>query len=365
MFRVLRLVGLVGEDGSVDQGTAAPPPTLHKEAYDLLGHGGVYASEEIKEREPEPLPNGIYGVGIACLISDVEHAFVSKQPLRTRLTRAFIGVIVIVFLMSLQFFLIERCQTLVVPGSVKTIRDTYNAYQRQMYTQVTVDGVHVRGIKGFFNTTQFAYLPEDLKSNVCRIPLSHPWFTSGILLIWCITCVSDVRESVYVMGCLLCLQRREISKSLVKQPDQKGTFVVEGLPLWLKLPCALIMFSRALVVVKLCIIGCRWLIATVGFCDLLLNAVALEFVLALRSLLYEAVLPRRIQEVPSQILIPPMIAVEPPTPSIFFGMFLSLIGCIVWVWIYMWYLQRVLPNYNWDVHAACESYLEDVMKVEF
>merc|ERR1719215_639294 len=51
-------------------------------------------------------------------------------------------------------------------------------------------------------------------------------------------------------------------------------------------------------------IGCRWLIATLGFGTILLNAVALEFVLNLDEIFYRAVVPYTMQVSLGSVLIP-------------------------------------------------------------
>merc|ERR1740117_1391056 len=54
-----------------------------------------------------------------------------------------------------------------------------------------------------------------------------------------------------------------------------------------------IIVPRGLILSCLLWLGCRWLVATNNFQDLLLNGLALEFILELSTLIYEAMAPTR------------------------------------------------------------------------
>merc|ERR1719316_1633629 len=57
-----------------------------------------------------------------------------------------------------------------------------------------------------------------------------------------------------------------------------------------------ILVLKALISLSLLVIGCVWLMATDSFADLILNAVALEFVVNIDNLLFEAAMPVTVVE---------------------------------------------------------------------
>merc|ERR1719223_302586 len=95
-------------------------------------------------------------------------------------------------------------------------------------------------------------------------------------------------------------------------------------------------------------LGCRWLIATVGFGDLLLNCVALEFILNLADLLYNVLVPYSGKILVRSTYLPHLHAHEHETCGNMFGMLSCGVLAGVLVFLYMYHLQMVLPEYQWE-----------------
>merc|ERR1711972_607736 len=79
-------------------------------------------------------------------------------------------------------------------------RELYNQYEEHMYngsTITTVNGFH-RGIPGHLDPSRFATLPGHIQLAICAIPLAHPMFFAGMLLVWTMTVIADVRRLVYL-----------------------------------------------------------------------------------------------------------------------------------------------------------------------
>merc|ERR1719215_1521015 len=106
-------------------------------------------------------------------------------------------------------------------------------------------------------------------------------------------------------------------------------------------------------------IGCRWLVATLGFGEVLLNAVALEFVLNLHEIFYRAIVPYTMQTSLASILLPQgSRRTEKPNWGNMISAFGLFIVAIVWVALYIRY-QQVLPDYNWDIAPACNVFMAE------
>merc|ERR1719210_3289557 len=73
-----------------------------------------------------------------------------------------------------------------------------------------------------------------------------------------------------------------------------GPFVVTGLTKSVKATLTIcVLLPRLCITCFLLWVGCRWLLATNNFDDLILNSVALEFILCLKDVLFVAMVPRR------------------------------------------------------------------------
>merc|ERR1719436_2367099 len=121
----------------------------------------------------------------------------------------------------------------------------------------------------------------------------------------------------------------------------------------------LLVIPRLVITVLLLWLGCRWLLATLHFADILLNGVALEFILCTKDLLYMTIMPQRnMKDVQNTKF---GFGEDVPAAYIpFIGTFVWLGLAVVWVYVYTYYLQQVLPEYRWDIHDVCSDFLHDL-----
>jgi len=132
----------------------------------------------------------------------------------------------------------------------------------------------------------------------------------------------------------------------------------------LALPCCLkfilvsvILTPRLVLCGFLWWLGARWLTATVGFGNLLLNALALGFVLDLSELLYMTMVPLRGKLLVQRTFIPHVLQQETETCRHMFGMYATGVIASLLSVMYIALFQQVLPDYNWDIHTLCQQFL--------
>lgn len=126
-----------------------------------------------------------------------------------------------------------------------------------------------------------------------------------------------------------------------------GTFVV--IP-WLANTCFLLW------------LGCRWLTATNDFGNLISNAVALEFVLYLKDLIYLALVSERNKREMRGTELIPTVKKESGTAVLYLGAFFWGLITIAWIYLYIYYLQAVLPEYRWDVKDVCAGWFNSLLE---
>merc|ERR1711957_911926 len=92
-------------------------------------------------------------------------------------------------------------------------------------------------------------------------------------------------------------------------------------------------------------VGSRWLLATNTFSDLILNAVALEFILLVKEMIYVAMAPQRYQtELEKTKMLPQEMTNDASVlqlAEVFFWFGLS----VGWVFLYMIYIQDVVSAF--------------------
>mmetsp|Transcript_51599 Transcript_51599/g.160071 ORF Transcript_51599/g.160071 Transcript_51599/m.160071 type:complete len:358 (-) Transcript_51599:315-1388(-) len=319
---------------------------------------GEDALEDQVELEPAPLSEDLYGVGIATLLRDSRSIALGRER-GLRFSRISLTTLLLFGTILMQGFLVFEFKRLVAAHAVHEAREVYDKFEVLMYdrhTTKTVNGFH-RGIDGYFNASRFADMTRMEKKRICQIPLSQPFFFGCILAIWSLTVVNDIRKMIFLLHLLIIKTPTVDSLKTMLQRGQGQESMLQGLPLSLKGVLLFFMFLPRLIIDGVLLwLGCRWLTATDTFADVLLNAMALEFILLLKDLLYEAVVPLRDKYDTTTMLIPSN-GRDVPSVFSFLGTFTWVLVVMAWVALYMFRLQQVLPDYKWDVRGICEAFI--------
>jgi len=147
----------------------------------------------------------------------------------------------------------------------------------------------------------------------------------------------------------------EADKNEVQADEEKeGELIIQGLPMWFKLFLSCVLILRILIAALLCWLGCRWLASTTDLGDVLSNAVALEFILNLNSLLYDKLMSQMNKDNLSSMSqdVSYRGKIQPSVTS-YLSTFMWGIISAAWVYLYIFHLQMVIPGYQWDVKGPC------------
>jgi len=310
-----------------------------------------------------------------------------------RATRIFGHVGLLLVTIVIQIVLLNQIKWLVTPQAVTTIREAYDKYELHMcggienHTTLTVNGKH-RCKPQYFLPDVFMELDDDLKVDVCNIPFSQLRFFKLVLLIWSLTCIGQIKMCIETFVTLMVvtptcesmvtavLPQDQVEHRLTRQ-DSHGSLdgtqpeaeKEEGGPerviIALTKPMKAIIFLTVLlpwfmITCNLLAQGSRWLTATNDFGELILNAVGLEFVLLLKDLVYHTIVAERNKRELRNTLVHPLVRKEPAGYLVFMGGFIWGAMAVVWVYVYIFHLQTVLPEYKWDVHASCTRWLKSL-----
>lgn len=326
-----------------------------------------FADLETVEREPENLDEDVYGAGIAALVRDSYSLVVGKGDLMLRVSRLASSFFMMFFVVSLQIWVIGQMQTLVCGRAVSEIRKIYGRYEFIMYG-ADLDHVYLtpngfpRGLdQKYFDPANFDHLTFEEQDLACAIPFSQPKLLLPILFIWTLTIVADLRRCGDLFVRLIFSTPTIASMQDAMEEGDGETQTIVGLTKTVKVALALVcIIPRWIIDVYLLWLGCRWLAATPSFSDLLLNSVALEFIVLLKDALYAGVVPDRNKRATQNTLVQPWQKTEPANYRVFLSSLLLLAVTCAWVLYYVYRFQMVLPDYKWDVAAICKTFVAKV-----
>mmetsp|Transcript_51806 Transcript_51806/g.150475 ORF Transcript_51806/g.150475 Transcript_51806/m.150475 type:complete len:356 (+) Transcript_51806:52-1119(+) len=315
--------------------------------------------EDVFHQEYTPLEETIYGWAISNFVRDVFWLSEGSTVPMERVARIISSMLLVILTICLQVFLLLAVSRLLSAPAVLEIRQTYGQYESLMYpnhTRPTENGFP-RGVPGYRVEERFALMSTPRAKKVCQIPLSHPWYLCSVLFVWTLTCQVELRLIFETAVRLLWLT------PLVRTPremliSQDHNLQVEGLTAVMKLVIAVLLFlPRTLAVLGLLYLGCRWLTATLGLGDVLLNGLALEFMVLLKELLYNVCMSQRNRVDTQRLLIRPLRRKNTVSLCTFFEGFFWGFLSIVWAVVYIYKVQIVLPEYRWDVRDLCLKHL--------
>jgi len=333
-------------------------------------------AEDVDLRKSDPLHEDIYHLAVSSLVRDAVFIANGEGQLALRISRLLVHLFLVVATISIQIVLVIQIKMLVTPQAVSNIRDSYDQYEFIMYgsqeahTTLTINGKH-RGKPGYFQPELFETLDDDLKKDVCNIPFSQKTFFMLVLFIWSLTCIGQIRQCLELVGTIAWVTPTvsSMSNALIVEDATEDTDhdgiperLIAGLtPLMKTMLMTLILAPWLGLTCFLLWLGCRWFAATNDLGELVANAVALEFILLLKELLYFTLVSERSKRELRNTFVYPAVKEEKASYSVFLSGVLWGVITLVWVFLYVYRLQAVLPEYRWDVHGPCTDWYANLL----
>ncbi|CAE7567122.1 unnamed protein product [Symbiodinium microadriaticum] len=246
----------------------------------------------------------------------------------------------------MQVFLLHSVSSKLCVPAVRQVRRVYDEFQVAIYgenTYITVNGFH-RGKAGAEpDLAGFRALSMEKKVEICSVPLSQPYFTYTILLIWTVTCLAEIRRAVRLLfSTLLSVPTVLVVEDVLKEKTITG--MTRGMKAFIGVFCFLPRIAAAMLLNYL---GCRWLLSTANLQDLFLNSLALEFMVVLPELLYNTFATDRGKRLTEETMLTAGEKAAVPLKGSIKSLLLSLtwvVFAVAWVYVYMVYVQSVLPG---------------------
>lgn len=341
---------ITGQDSESEEPTERGLADFLTKGVDVLVPGSV------------PLHEDMFGMTTCVLVRDLFYLHISHYSTFTRIARITLTILFLTACVLTQVFLLIKIKSFVTARAVHDARVAYDAFETHLYdgnTHVLRSG-YSRGIEGFFNDTLFHSFDDEEKEAACHIALSEPWFLFVLLTVWTLACVNEFKKIIFKFHtCVIKIPTiASMSRAMVKTDSGEESAEIVGLTRIVKVFIACIMIARFAICSSLLWLGCRWLLATIDFNELVLNAFALVFVLDLKEFFYSILVPARNQRDLKNTRLRPAFDVETPTPQFFLGAFIWLIVAVIWASVYMYFFQHVLPDYMWDIRDTCSDWMD-------
>jgi len=313
----------------------------------------------------DALDEDTYGMGITALVKDTYWLHQGNGKVAARVVQLIASLFLQTFTLVLQAFLIYELQELVSSRAVHHGRNVYTAYETHMYRGRTKEiGLgQRRGLDSYWDPEQFVSLDGGLKDEVCAMPLSQPGFFGAVLLIWTLTVANNLKRTLELTTRLLWNTPTVPNVGGMLQSLDGDELLVKGLTRPIKI---LILFMvtvpRILMNVVLLWRGSRWLGSTMDYADMLLNAIALEFILLLKDLLYVVIISDRNKHEVQAMRLLPRADIQHADAWKYLETYSWLLFSALYTVLYLRY-QRILPEYKFDIHDACVEYLASKTRV--
>jgi len=325
----------------------------------------------VEKRENEATEEDAYYLAIGSLIHDIRiYLHPTNQAAKVlHLVRLSTSLVVIVALIFLQVTVMYQIQLLVTSISVHDIREDYDQYEFVMYgsneshTYLNVNGKH-RGYPKYFQPELFRTLSPEIRKGACNIPFSQLTFFTIVVIIWALTCMVQFRRCLELCGYVLVINTVESMKeAVVDEESTEGVdYLVVGMPMFMKVFLFPLLFLPWFTMTAYLLwLGTRWLASTNDFGATVGNAVALEFILNLKDLLYLVLVPEKSKRELKRIQFAPLVREEVSHVSAYIGNFGWGLLAFLWAYLYINQLQTVLPEYKWDVHDVCTGYYSQLL----
>eukprot|EP00929_Paragymnodinium_shiwhaense_P011391 TRINITY_DN11702_c0_g1_i1.p1 TRINITY_DN11702_c0_g1~~TRINITY_DN11702_c0_g1_i1.p1 ORF type:complete len:399 (-),score=35.88 TRINITY_DN11702_c0_g1_i1:239-1435(-) len=376
MMRQLRVGGGHERDGNsqISMGRDSSTCSLKSEISQLDSDDSDAVPTLIEDAEivmmpGEPLDEDMYGMIVCSLVRDLYFVEAKLGTPSSRFARVATTLLLLLTCISLQVYLLTQVKSFVTARAVHDIRDAYDLFEKTMYSEYefSVNGKHrgvgeIRSAAHFYN---ISVLTEKQQAKICRIPLSQPLFFFNVLFIWTLTCLIEFRQCASLFQSMIFRMKSTSSMAYaLKAFEEQGTDHIMGLTRSVKgVILFLVIIPRMFITSILLWLGCRWLLATDKFSDLILNAVALEFVLVLKELVFRALVPARNKYDLGRTLVHEPRQEQTHLAALVATCLWGIVGA-VWVVLYMGVprvlegFQQVLPGYKWDVHDICTAFLK-------
>jgi len=316
------------------------------------------------EQVPKELPPDMWGVAILVTIRDLP-LILTCQADAVSCIRGFFGISAMAINLWLQVRILYYVNEYIVGQAVHEAQTDYAQFHREVFNE-----------DGSFDHHSWKQW-DGPYMRLCNLAMSKVGFTLAVMFIWTarmlgeLRCVERLARDLHHIESLPS-GKKTADMLLTTTEGESGDEEADHL---VYLSCLarvtiyiLVVIPKFLIAVALLLIGCRWLAATESFSDLILNALALEFIICVDELVYDNFAPQVMQE---RIAITKIIHKHPKGRSAelkleakqtvvwaYAKSILYMGICFGWAYLYLQIFQQVIPGFTHDIQEHCGGWFQ-------
>ncbi|CAE7222310.1 unnamed protein product [Symbiodinium natans] len=209
---------------------------------------------------------------------------------------------------------------------------------------------------------------------LCNMPVTRARFATAITFLWCARMVSEIHDSIKLTRTLCALETLPAGESPAagmklerNDMEEIETIKVHSVGHAIRLNLLItVTLPKVLVAMALLYCGMRFLVATQSMADVILNALALEAIISIDNLMYEAFTPASTRRHVEQTVLAFLAKDKDESPAerenknfrTIMTYWLILLSVAVFAYVYTSEIQQVLPNFPHDLRPHCDTWFE-------
>jgi hypothetical protein len=311
--------------------------------------------------EQIPLPEDVYGAVIYSVIYDSFELMTGKDfdklDWKINAYRMFFCLLLLLSNYALQIGLTMSIYAYVAQPSMHRAQALYQRFHAEVF------------IDGEFVTDKWE--DWDGANELCNIAFGNYWFMFMILCLWWLSMFLEVRktELLYVHFSNLgnTSEPLEILDRVQDDKEEKVNLILNLMPAMRWFLYAVLLLPKMIIALSLLVTGTIWLASTDSFENVVLNSVALAFIVNIDELIFDGLVPATMKD---NICMTKLVNIavsksEGHVVEVFRGYrdsTIMLVGIILGVGLYMskWGQQiqglGVFPGWIQDTDVACPTW---------
>lgn len=305
----------------------------------------------------------MWGVTIMIAVGDLPNVLTwSEKADFAMLVRGMFGLCAVSVNLWLQITILYYVNMYIVGQAVHNTQKNYAQFHREVFDD-----------DGSFDEEKW-HEWHGPYMELCNMAVSKLGFTMAIVFIWTTRMLGEFRSverlhrDVHSITSLHKLVGASVSDMVYEYKQTKNDettteYHVVALSWSSRLVIYIfVLVPKLLIVCILTFIGCRWLAATESFSDLILNALALEFVIGVDELIYENFAPQAMQDWVGNTKILHLAKQKGADDAdgdkkeviwAYVRSMLYMSAAFGWSYMYLQHIQQVIPGFTHDVQAHC------------
>jgi len=302
---------------------------------------------------PKDLAPDMWSVAILITIRDLPDILTGKAS-AVQCIRGFFGIVGMAINGWLQVSILYFVNDYIVGQAVHNAQSDYAQFHREVFHE-----------NGSFNMKEWLVWKGPYM-RLCNLAMSKVGFTLAVVFIWTARMLGELRSCERLardLHHIANLPRGGSFKDMVLEKnndDGDEDHLVHLSCIARTTIYILVVIPKFAIAVVLLLIGCSWLAATESFSDLILNALALEFIIGVDELVYDNFAPQCMQDRISttKIVHPHKSSGADKTDAeeriwAYWKSLFYMAVCFSWAYFYLNKFQQVIPGFTHDIQEHC------------